>query len=52
MRGSCNEELKDWRGYLPEATGGSHIALPPEAALRGYYGAAGHEKSAATARAP
>jgi hypothetical protein len=28
----------------------SHIALPPDAALREYYGAAGHELSAATAR--
>ena len=33
------------------AIDGSHIALPPEAALREYYGATGHEKSAATARA-
>jgi hypothetical protein len=29
----------------------SHIALPPDAALREYYGAAGHELSTATARA-
>jgi hypothetical protein len=47
--GSYNEPLKDWRGYLPMAVDGSHIALPPEAALREYYGAAGHELSAATA---
>jgi hypothetical protein len=33
------------------AIDGSDIALPPDGALREYYGAAGHEKSAATARA-
>jgi hypothetical protein len=33
------------------AAGSSHIALPRDAALREYYGAAGHELSAATARA-
>jgi hypothetical protein len=51
VRGSYNEELKAWRGYLPLATDGSHIALPPDAALREYYGATGHGKSAVTARA-
>jgi hypothetical protein len=51
VRGSYNETLKDWRGYLPMAIDGSHIALPPDAALREYYGATGHELSAATARA-
>jgi hypothetical protein len=43
--------LKDWRGYLPMAIDGSHVALPPDAALREYYGATGHEQNAVTARA-
>jgi hypothetical protein len=51
VRGSYNEGLKGWWGYLPLAIDGSHIVLPPEVALREYYGATGHEKSAATARA-
>jgi hypothetical protein len=33
------------------AVDSSHIALPRDAALREYYGAVGHESSAATARA-
>ncbi|MDR3160922.1 MAG: hypothetical protein LBU28_04835 [Spirochaetaceae bacterium] len=32
------------------AIDGSHIALPPDAALRTYYGATGHELTAATAQ--
>jgi hypothetical protein len=51
VRGSYNETLKDWRGYLVMAIDSSHIALPRDAALREYYGATGHELSAATARA-
>jgi hypothetical protein len=51
VQGSYNEELKDWRGYLPMAIDGSHVALPPDAVLREYYGATGHEQNAATARA-
>jgi hypothetical protein len=46
----CNEALKDWRGYLVMAVDSSHIALPRDAALREYYGATGHELSAATVR--
>jgi hypothetical protein len=51
VEGSYNETLKDWRGYLVMAVDSSHIALPRDAALREYYGAAGHGLSAATARA-
>ncbi|MDR1148543.1 MAG: hypothetical protein LBK66_07920, partial [Spirochaetaceae bacterium] len=51
VRGSYNEELKDWRGYLPMAIDGSHAALPPDAELKKYYGATGPEHSVATARA-
>jgi hypothetical protein len=51
VRGSYNEALKDFRGYLLMAIDSSHIALPRDAALREYYGAVGHELSAATARA-
>jgi hypothetical protein len=51
VKGSCNETLKDFRGYLLMATDSSHIALPRDEALREYYGATGHELSAATARA-
>jgi hypothetical protein len=51
VKGSYNETLKDWRGYLPMAIDGSHIALPRDAALREYYGTTGHEHSAPTARA-
>jgi hypothetical protein len=51
VRGSYNEAVKDWRGYLVMAIDSSHIALPPDAALREYYGATGHALSAATARA-
>jgi hypothetical protein len=51
VRGSYNETIKDFRGYLLLAIDGSHIALPPDAALREYYGAVGHELRAATARA-
>jgi hypothetical protein len=51
VRGSYNEELKDRRGYLLLEIDGSHILLPPDDALREYYGATGHENSAATARA-
>jgi hypothetical protein len=51
VRGSYNEELNDRRGYLPMAIDGSRVALPPDAALREYYGAIGPEHSAATARA-
>jgi hypothetical protein len=40
-------ELKDQRGYLPMATGGSRISLPPDSALRAHYGAAGHDRNAA-----
>jgi hypothetical protein len=50
VRGSYNETLKDRRGYLVMAVDGSHGVLPPEAALREYYGAVGHELNAATAR--
>jgi hypothetical protein len=48
VRGSYNEELKDWRGYLPMATGGSRIRLPPDSGLLSHYGATGHDLSAAT----
>jgi hypothetical protein len=51
VKGSYNETLKDWRGYLPMAIDGSHIALPRDPALREYYGTTGHEHSAPTARA-
>jgi hypothetical protein len=51
VRGSYNERIKDWRGYLLIAIDSSHIALPRDAALREYYGAVGRELSAATARA-
>jgi hypothetical protein len=51
VRGSYNETIKDWRGYLLMAIDSSHVALPRDAALREYYGAVGHELSAATARA-
>jgi hypothetical protein len=50
VRGSYNETIKDWRGYLLMAIDSSHVALPRDAALREYYGAVGHELSAATAR--
>jgi hypothetical protein len=51
VKGSYHESIRDWRGYLLLAVDASHIALPREAALREYYGATGHELSAATARA-
>jgi hypothetical protein len=51
VKGSYNETIKDWRGYLVMAIDSSHISLPRDAALREYYGATGHELSAATARA-
>jgi hypothetical protein len=51
VRGSYHETLTDFRGYLLMAIDASHIALPRDAALREYYGAEGHELSAATARA-
>jgi hypothetical protein len=51
VRGSYNEALKERRGYLVMAVDGSHIALPADAALREYYGAAGHEWRTAAARA-
>jgi hypothetical protein len=51
VKGSYNERITDWRGYLLMAIDGSHSALPPDAALREYYGAVGHELKAATARA-
>ncbi|MDR0684470.1 MAG: IS4 family transposase, partial [Spirochaetaceae bacterium] len=52
VKGSYNEELKYWRGaYLLLAVDGSRVALPADAALRAYYGATGHDKSAATAQA-
>ncbi|MDR0760595.1 MAG: IS4 family transposase [Treponema sp.] len=51
VQGSYNETIKEWRGYLLLAIDSSHIALPRDAALREYYGAAGHELQAATARA-
>jgi hypothetical protein len=50
-RGSYNERIKDWRGRLLMAMDSSHIAPPPDAALRECCGAAGRELSAATARA-
>ena len=50
VRGSYNETIKDWRRYLLMAIDSSHVALPRDAALREYYGAVGHELSAATAR--
>jgi hypothetical protein len=51
VQGSYNETIKEWRGYLLQAIDSSHIILPPDAALREYYGAVGHELKAATARA-
>jgi hypothetical protein len=51
VRGSYNEVLKDWRGFLLMAIDSSHIALPRDAGLRAYYGAVGKGLSAATARA-
>jgi hypothetical protein len=51
VQGSYNETIKDWRGCLLLAIDGSHSSLPPESALREYYGAVGHELKAATARA-
>jgi hypothetical protein len=51
VQGSYNERVQDFRGYLVMAIDSSHIALPRDAALREYYGAVGHELSAATARA-
>jgi hypothetical protein len=51
VKGSYHETIRDWRGCLLLAVDASHIALPREAALREYYGATGHELSAATARA-
>jgi hypothetical protein len=50
VRGSYNETIKDWRGFLLMAIDSSHIALPRDAVLREYYGAVGHELSAVTAR--
>jgi hypothetical protein len=50
-KGSYNETIKDWRGFLLLAADSSHIALPPDAALREYYGATGCELSVATAHA-
>jgi hypothetical protein len=50
VKGSCNETIKDWRGCLVLAIDSSHISLPWDAVLREYYGATGHELSAATAR--
>jgi hypothetical protein len=35
---SYNETIKDYRGWLLLAIDGSHISLPPESALREYYG--------------
>lgn len=49
--GSYNEDLEDWRGYLLMTVDWSHIALPPDPALREYYGSNGHKLSAVTARA-
>jgi hypothetical protein len=49
VKGSYNERITDWRGYLLPAIDSSHISLPPDAALREYYGAVGHEVKAATA---
>jgi hypothetical protein len=51
VKGSYNETIKDFRGYLLMAADGSHITLPPDEALREYYVATGHELSTATARA-
>jgi hypothetical protein len=34
VQGSYNETIKEWRGYLLLAIDSSHIALPPDAALR------------------
>jgi hypothetical protein len=51
VRGSYNERIKDWRGYLLMAIDSSHITLPRDGTLREYYGAVGHELRAATARA-
>jgi hypothetical protein len=51
VRGSYQETIKEWRGYLLMAIDSSHITLPRDAALREYYGAVGHEIKAATARA-
>ena len=36
--GSYNEDLEDWRGYLLMTVDGRQIALPPDPALREYYG--------------
>ena len=51
VRGSYNEKLKDWRGYLLMAVDSSHIALPRDTELKAYYGACGKELTAVTARA-
>jgi hypothetical protein len=51
VQGSYNETLQDFRGHLLMAVDSTHIALPPDVALREYYGARGHELTAATARA-
>ncbi|MDR2630053.1 MAG: hypothetical protein LBC60_03930, partial [Spirochaetaceae bacterium] len=51
VKGSYNETLKYWRGFLLMAIDSSHIALPKDAALGEYYGATGHEHTAPTARA-
>jgi hypothetical protein len=49
VEGNCNETIKDWRGYLLPTIDSSHIALPPDVALREYYGTAGRELIVATA---
>jgi hypothetical protein len=51
VRGSYNETLKYWWGFLLMVIDSSHIALPKDAALGEYYGATGHEHSTPTTRA-
>jgi hypothetical protein len=50
VEGSYNEELNDRRGYPLMAVDGSRITLPPDEALRKYYGVIGNDKTVATAR--
>ncbi|GHV42664.1 hypothetical protein AGMMS49546_22080 [Spirochaetia bacterium] len=45
VRGSYNEGIKDWRGFMLMAVDSSHIALPHDDELRAYYGAVGKELS-------
>jgi hypothetical protein len=49
--GSYGEDWKTWRGFRVMAVDGSFIRLPADQALVNYYGALGHEGTAATALA-